>query len=512
MEAKHKAKKLGTVLYRLFLCGFILFPLVTGFLVSSKTFTIMQYKKFSLLLLSMFFLILALSFSFIKTIGKTVSDKDRKKIRTLLAAILFLISVGIKYFLIVVMGSSIYQNSEYGCVWRISSGIETTGDLQHISVFPHWSLVGFINRFILNMFNENSIMFCQLINAIILSISVVLLFYIGYEITKRLSSAFLGALLFAIAPTENLYFLMLSNEFIAIIAFLTITYIFLKNDFFIVDNKKIGKMIFWIILLSISYWLLKYSKPIGKVFAVALIISGFLEVLVVGRKKFKQLIFVTISSVILLFIVSSLYIHSLESYTGYPVNRDQAAHFLFIGLHSEYSRIGNVYEKNMAEQDFNYDRVNEQYMEAIKRDIRLNINQLPQKLKNNFEIQWKDYKNGLRMVTYEYGKSNADTFLFTAEGLNLWWGTITQLFYILILFFTIGSVFLKLLFEPKLNIKYFFLCLLCFGVSLGLLFGESQERYKCIIVPILYLLAGDGMARVYSYVENKIEKIHRRIN
>lgn len=445
----------------------------------------------------------------IKIIVENISEKKEKKIKVLLAALLFFISLVIKFFLIEVMGSHVYQNSEYGCMWRISSGTETGADLQHISGFPHWSLVGFINRFIMKVFDKNSVIFCQLVNAVILSISAVLLFYIAHEVTKKLSNAFTGTLLFAAAPTENLYFLMLSNVFLAALSFLTITYIFIKTDFFAnTENKQ--KTFFWIFLLGISYWTLKYSKPVGQVFIATLAVSILFEILVFKRRRVKRLLFVIITAGILFTAASNIYIRSLEAYTGYPVNRSQAAHFLFIGLHSEYVTIGNIYEKTMMEENFNYDKVNAQNREAVKKDIKINYDKLPQKLKSNFEIQWNNYGNGLRMVTYEYGNNIPDTFLFTAEGLNLWWGAITQLFYILVILFAMLSAGIKLFFHKKVDIKYLFVCLLCFGVALGLLFGESQERYKCIIIPILYFLSGDGIQKLFNYSQKGAEKIYRR--
>lgn len=500
--------KLGKGLYKTFLGVFILFPLFYALLAGSKVYFEMSYKRFTLIIFLTVFTILFCFYLFLKV---SIINCPRKYRKLLLAVILFFISMGIKYFLIIVMGENIYQNSEYGCVWRISSGLENQEDLRHVSVFPHWSLVGFINKGLMQLFNKDSVAFCQMVNAVILSIVVILLFYISYEITKSYTSAFLGGLVFSIAPTENIYFLMLSNEFLAIMAFYTITFILLKYKFFIDSRCNWKKSILVIGILGLNFWLLKYTKPVDKVFIVAILIIITIKFFIYGKYSIKQILSMLFLSIILSSFMSSVYIERLSNYTGYPINTNQSAHFLFIGLNSKYESVGNIYEQRMIEEKFDYDKVNKEYMDIIEEDVKINIKKLPTKLKDNFIMQWKDYNNGLRMGLYNYGQilDYQVPYLFTIEGLGLWGTVITQFFYLCVLCFSLFSVCRFLIFKKEYDSKYFFILLLCFGVTLGLIFGESQERYKCIIIPILYLLAGDGINIILKWLEKTIYQIRK---
>lgn len=500
-------KSLGKITYKIFLAVFFLFPLLPATIMGTHLSVQMQYKKFTVIV---FLLCLAAFYCIYLNFEKNAKIDYRNnlgKTKIILSIFLFLISILVKYFILTVMGDNVYQNSEYGCVLRISTGTETINDLRHISVFPHWSLVGFLHRIIMKVFEQNSIEFIQLINAVVLSVAVVIIFYISCEVTQSISSALMAGILFALAPTENLYFLMLSNEFIAIMAFVTITYVIIKNSFFILYpyKKRISEIFLIGIGVGINFFLLKYSKPIGITFFVAIIICIVLIKFISKKIYLREFVKISIVMVFTFFMLSSVYVRGLSAYTNYPINPNTKAHFLFIGLYSDYQNVGNVYEKKMTEKNFNYDAVNKEYMNIIKKDVVENISELPIKLKENFKIQWQDYKNGLKMVLYEYNTENP--YLFNIEGLALWGGIITHYFYILILVFSLISILKKLLTDKLYNISYFFICLLCFGVALGLVFGESQERYKCIIMPLLYLLAGDGIIQTFKIGNYLIDKV-----
>ncbi len=499
-------KKLGKILYDMLLVGFIIFPIVCALATCKDVFLQMDYKRFSIQIVVFLFCIVLFSFLILKKAGMKI-EIENKNIQRWLAGLLALISLSIKYFMITVMGNNIFQNSEYGVVYRFSAGIESTYDLEHVSVFPHWSLVGFINKFFMKVFHNNSITFFQLINALLLSLAVIMVYYISLEIKKNVLSAFLGGLIFAVAPTENIYFLLLSNEFIAILSFLLIITILLKYDFFIRKIDSCSAKIILVILLGIAFFILKFSKPIGKVFVVALVIVTLLKFLIFQHKNWTQQIGILISVVVLSLTLSNIYVGMLTRYTDVPINEDMSPHFLTVGLYSKYWEIGNVYEKLIMEEDFQYDVVNKRYREMIKKDLRENITKIPEKLKENFKEEWQDYKNGLRMALNRFGEDNRYFSLFNAEGMSVWGGVLTQVFYMLVLSFAIVSVLWMLLFEKECRLDFFFVCLLCFGVALGLMFGEPQERYKCIIMPLLYLLAGDGIKIALEYCSVGVEKI-----
>lgn len=336
-------------------------------------------------------------------------------------------------------------------------------------------------------------------NAVILSVAVVLIFLIAYEVTRNLTGSAMGALFFAIAPTENLYFLMLSNEFLAILSFLTILYIFVKKQFFMSENNGLKKLAGSVLILSLSLFVLKYSKPVGAVFWVAIVIFVIMKKLLSRGEKIRTLAGVVVAAALLSSVFSNIYVQALGKYTQFPINEDASPHFLFIGLYSDYWSVGNIYETLMKEADFEYDIVNEQYMKVIKEDLADNINKLPDKLQENFKEQWQDYNNGLRMVLNELDTESGNPILFTAEGLELWGKVITQEYYLLMLLLAVISALWQVIVKNKeSDLNYFFVCLVCFGVALGLVFGESQERYKCVIMPVVYLMAGDGAVKVLS--------------
>ncbi len=491
--------RFGKSLYHLFLLSFSIFPITCAFLCTKDALWEMQYKKFAFIFVALCFIATMLLFWLCQRLKAKIEIADQK-LKAALTGWLFLVSMTIKYVMITGMGGNVFQNSEYGIVYRISIGMETEADLQHISVYPHWSLVGILNRCLYKIFANDAVSFFQLINALILSLAVIAVFYLSLRVTRNIASAFLGALFFAIAPTENIYFLFLSNEFIATFSCLMIMILFVKYDFFSTKINRFKKKLILSVFLGILFFLVQYSKPIGSVFTVAFVIVFVLKALIDQQKNWKQPITMMVLALIVGVILSQVYLQMLSKYTGVPANENAAPHFLAVGLYSKYPQLieeyggkFNVYERVAEEEKFQYDVVNQRYMEMIEADLRENIRNLPQKLKANFIEQWKDYKNGLRMAAMQYTVAEGNYSLFDLEGITVWGGVITQLFYMSVLFYAMISVLRMLLFEREYCVAYIFVCLVCFGVALGLMFGEQQERYKCVVMPILYLLAGDGM-------------------
>lgn len=222
-----------------------------------------------------------------------------------------------------------------------------------------------------------------------------------------------------------------------------------------------------------------------------------------------MLICIALTSVLL----SVVYKKVLSGKTGFPINENQAPHFLFIGLDPYYQEVGNVYEDRIIEADYDYHAVNSGYMNAVKKDLAENISFLPEKLKENFRLQWEDYGNGIRMSVHRFYETGTGKSFFNLILAERWLKPLTQVYYLYVLLFAMVSVishFINLFANREKqseNINYLFITLCVLGVALGLSIGEAQERYKCVIMPLVYLLAGDGIYYFWLYLDKAVSRL-----
>lgn len=220
-------KKIGNIGYAIVLLLVLSIPLGTAFIHGINFLLPLQFKKFMLVISIIVLFIAGILHHLFR--GSSISS-DKAKCLIWIPLLLFFISLILKIFTAYAEGCDIFQNTEYGCVLRIASGLATEDDLRHISVFPHWSLVGILDGCFVRLFyNTPAYLVCEYVNAVLLSISVLLIYYTAYFSLKNIEASIFGGLLFAIAPTENLYFLMISNEFWAI-CFISV-FVFLVTRF-----------------------------------------------------------------------------------------------------------------------------------------------------------------------------------------------------------------------------------------------------------------------------------------
>ena len=113
------------------------------------------------------------------------------------------------------------------------------------------------------------------------------------------------------------------------------------------------------------------------------------------------------------------------------------------------------------------------------------------------------------MVNFNYYKTGTGQSFFNMQ-IAAWIQTLTQVHYLCILAFALLSVAVRIVFRSRNAVRYLLVALMILGVSLGMIVGESQERYKCVIMPYVYMFAGDGIILLWRQLQNAMSKVPLR--
>lgn len=193
---------------------------------------------------------------------------------------------------------------------------------------------------------------------------------------------------------------------------------------------------------------------------------------------------------------------------GENVNRDPSAHFIYIGLNSKTigtwnEEVGELYKNNVVDCNYDYGRASKLTYEQLGKEINGNKHLTFKYFQKKFEIAWEN--NAEAWWANESIRSDSP-FLKKTSWLNEI-NMLTQNFWIVIcLCMFVEAVFLFM--RPDSHTMYIYLIL--FGFACLMLISEVQGRYKCVMYPILSILAADGVLRIVAIFRYIVYRWERR--
>ena len=448
-----------------------------------------QFKSKSNIIIFLFNILVILSLVFIT---KQFKENKSKKIDLIyIPLIIFLISVIIKLFVLILFGQNTVQVSDF------QSAIETSKmsfplDNIHYRIFYAWGAFVPYLKFIGHFFGNNNFVFLFL-NCIISSLSISITYYIGYLIFSKWSGL-LAAGLFLLSPT------MLIHEIIVTPDFLNIFFLLLFLLFLILFIKVNLRKKWNYLILSFSAIFLAFSgffKSIDKLVIITLtifVIFSFFKYLNIQQSK-KRYVKKTIFIVLCFFSVYSLSRIGLFNFLDYYYNgtvvRNPMGHYIYEGLSPKGrgtwdENLSKVYPDLIIKNNFNYEESNREIINILVEEI--NTYGIKEGFfKNKFYISWILEGETLHFHFRTMGNEEIVNVNYAQNFLNNY----SQFYYFIIL--CISSFTLIINFIKKHHVFITYLTTFIFGFVLFSLIIEVQARYKIIIYPYLYLISGYGI-------------------
>lgn len=339
----------------------------------------------------------------------------------------------------------------------------------------------------------------KMFNLLAASTSCVLLFYSGKLLGNR-NEGFIGALLFALWPSQIVYINVLSSENIYIL--LSSMFLFAYSFSIKVStdgHRQSTVMLFGIyLLLGLLVTLSEAFRPFGLIGLIALIISDlFIRFEKPAFSRFKNLIFIiSLLSVSTLsyFLCRQLPIIAYEKMNKTTFFSTKSVNIL-IGLnfetHGMYSNDDWAYAYSvLAQVDGNQSEFDSIIINASFQRVRENLDQIGSLLFNKIAILWSG-DAGIYWAIPAGHFVNMDSIFWSALLINACYMIVIAV----LMLFTFANH------QEKMVKLLFFCSLSILGFNLLEFIGEVQSRYMTVLTPYMAFLAAFGAVGIYRAVK-----------
>lgn len=438
-----------------------------------------------------FFIIYILLYYFINKISKKINEKYY-----LLIIILFAIIT--RFAAALLLNNKVVQVSDFG--GALYSAISFNFDGAYHMVFTHWNVYPALMHFIFNIFGSSQLV-ALIVNAIILALNAVLIYFIAEAIYGKKKYGLWAALIYIYWPANILYVSIFTQEHLAVFCFLLVIYLMIKlfKKEIGVGNSKYFIYIFVGIILGFSTFL----KNFAPVILIALIVFYIMYLLKQKiNKKILITIFVELLVILGAFSLSKNLLYKFNDYlVGQPVARNITPCYLLVGLHSSgnglyNSNLYSIYYKSLEQTNYDYDETNKYIMNILKNDLKFN-KELLSMLSFKAKVIFENDLARLSWVKQSIFAKNEDKVGYYIE--NIVKPINNFYYYSVMLLLTIGLIFMY----NKKCLYSFLLYLIIFGSGLLLILIEAQNRYMYSLQTFYCILAVGGIITINNYLRKK---------
>ena len=406
--------------------------------------------------------------------------------------------------IVLIFESHITQLSTFGGAFSASNTLNFSDDF-HL-IYTHWILYPTIIHGIYQIFGSSQLV-ALLTNAVILIIASILVYKVSSLLFKNKTAGFVSALLYIFWPSNILYTLIFTQEHICLLLLLIVLYLFL-----IIENKEDLKLsiknVILLLLIGICLGLSTFFKNFAPAFIIAFIIYYFLKGFT--EKNIKKYTLMKLGTIVIILIgfitTKNLVFIGIDHLAGHPVARNITPCYLNVGLNTNgtyNAGIYNEYFNAVKENDYDYDKANDEIMDLLKKRLS----------DKNASIWQEDFFDNKAKIIF--GNDEAKIF-WVVSSINAK-GTMqitnfiendykdwnNNYFIILVTLMSLGLISMN----KNKDLKKFLLYLVLFGSLLLLLLVEAQNRYMYAVQPIICILATGGLFDLIKYWEVKNEKI-----
>jgi hypothetical protein len=424
-----------------------------------------------------------------------------------ISCFLFLFSLFLRLGIIYLIGRGTTQISDFLMAFQ-SAQKAIPIYLDHYAIFSNWGMYVFYLKVLFKLFGASELTGI-IANAFLEAGSVTLIYFLVMLTLRDKYShivAVTSAIMYAVWPSQLVYLVLLSPEFVHIFLLLLglVLLALTKRE---IKHVSLVWRVSGYVLSSFCISLSGFFKSTDKIMIIALIISMFFVYLdsqswVLGRCGNKAPIIPYRMICITVFLTSYLIANVLgfmflDFFVGRTVNRNPTPHFINIGLSSDSRGVWNPqvsteYEEAVLKSGFDYDKAGKIIMDSVKEDINQNKHVSIQFFIKKLTDTWQ----------------GMDYLYFSQETINPEKSTYIQRPEISIIFqgyYLITGILVFLgcgfILEEKINQIFFLSALFIIGFMLLMLILEIQPRYKVITYPYICILAGSGIRYLIARFE-----------
>lgn len=433
------------------------------------------------------------------------NQSERRK-KLIIAFLIFAVGFFIRWFVLYVFHGEYAPFNDFNNSWRIAHG--ETGDVFDAYImFPSYLNFSVYLSLISHLFN-GSFMAVLYINAILDSLTAVLIYLIGTEIKNKANSkmAILGAFIYAFMPAGIAYVTTATPEFLTIFFNTFGIYLILlakKQD----SRKKYVLYLVAGIMLGIGTSYKKFAVVIVMAFAMVAIAENVIKN---GFGKEKRIVrsWLAVLGAILLVCIGCKGTNTIFlEYTGnvYNIEADEKLsypHHLLVGLNTEgegqisVGTLSRQYEIRYRENNMDYEDARDYVYGLLEEDWSTHKPAIPSLFLKKIIWAWQD---DVKPVNYlvQNNKIVADTPLETIlfnYCQNILEGTAELYYFLMMLAATVGAI--TLCRKKRIRFMLEFLALIIFGYFCLMLLSEAQSRYKCLILPYVCIFSGLGIEAI----------------
>ena len=272
--------------------------------------------------------------------------------------------------IVLLFESHIIQVSDFGGAFSASNTLDFSSDYHR--VFTHWILYPTLIHGIYQIFGSSQLV-ALLTNAVILIVASILVYKVSSLLFKNKTAGFVSALLYIFWPSNILYTLIFTQEHICLLLLLIVLYLFL-----IIENKEDLKLsiknVILLLLIGICLGLSTFFKNFAPAFIIAFIIYYFLKGFT--EKNIKKYTLMKLGTIVIILIgfitTKNLVFIGIDHLAGHPVARNITPCYLNVGLNTNgtyNAGIYNEYFNAVKENDYDYDKANDEIMDLLKKRL-----------------------------------------------------------------------------------------------------------------------------------------------
>jgi hypothetical protein len=495
-----------------FYAFFCWFPCMTALLLGTVRFLFpdLDGRKASLLLV---FIFLCLC-SIIIWLVREPQNRGGKRWRWLyMPMAVFAAAAVVRILWVIQTGPSIEPFSDFD--WAYQAALGSREFIQHHATFPSWGLYAGLLRLIIQVVGP-VFTGIQLFNAVTNSVSAVLVYYIALMVTDQFRTASVAGLLFGFMPSSILYTNILSPEIPSLMLILSVVLLMLVT--FKYKLRLWVRILIWI-GIGLVCAVANYLKAVGIILLIAFAITQFIFL---NRQNMNRQpsgepssLFRSVAGVLLslaliaapFYLVGRAIDRSVENKLGVPINHSQMSHFLFVGLNTKGEgqiHIGEYNHKDLkflADHGYDYELTDQWVKDFLERDWSENYEDIPGLFAKKAQWAWQDDIIPAYYTEKQAAQSGLDERWLNA--INRYGFSLSQAYYVaLALLAALGICVIRK--RDADNRGFFILCMYVFGFALMLLISEAQSRYKCMITPVMCILAAVGLAAIIDSIKARI--------
>lgn len=383
--------------------------------------------------------------------------------------------------------------SDFQFAWERSLG--DLSSLNRYQFFPSYVNYSLYLKILIKLFGESRVIVI-LINIILNSLTSVGVYLLGYKIYQREIPAFFSSLLYSLYLPSIFYTLVATPEHITVL--FNVWGIYLLSNFLSSDFSK--KNYFYIGFSCVCFGIADSMKTFFPIIFIAFILI-FAHMLY--ERKYlscSHRIFLLLCTVFTVFMLTNMVSGGILKITeknfDIDLNKvDATPHFFAVGLNRPGE--GQIHLGNFSRVYLN-DRMNsvprDEAVTKIKKiildDWSNNLSDILPFIVKKTIWAWQDDCIPITyFLTTEGIQPNTEIQKFFFNGITRVGSKVSEILYF-VLFFTCIYVCVLLIRTQKFNYILVFSSLIIEGYFFLMFFSEAQSRYKCLIMPFIFLLLG----------------------